>query len=176
MTVKPDELKLALVEKAVGQVRERVDGAQAPILEAFVRAYYGDAAPEDLEGLDLYGAALAHWHLVQRRTPGEVKLHAYTPTAEEHGWRSTHSVIEIVSDDMPFIVDSVAMALTRRDTAIHRFIHPAIRVRRNESGNLVELLPWEAEGSAESLVHVEVDRQEQGVLDELAEEPVRVLG
>jgi glutamate dehydrogenase len=176
MTVKPDELKSALVEKAVGLVRERVDGAQAPILETFVRTYYADAAPEDLEGLDLYGAALAHWHMLQRRTPGDVKLHAYTPTSEEHGWRSTHSVIEIVSDDMPFIVDSVAMALTRRDVAIHRFIHPAIRVRRDDNGNLVELLPWDAEGSAESLVHVEIDRQEQGVLDELAEELKRVLG
>jgi glutamate dehydrogenase len=176
MTVKPDELKSALVEKAVGQVRERIDGAQAPIIESFVRAYYGDAAPEDLDALDLYGAALAHWHLVQRRAPGEVRLHAYTPTAEEHGWRSTHSVIEIVSEDMPFIVDSVAMALTRRDTAIHRFIHPAIKVRRDESGNLVELLPWDAEGTAESLVHVEIDRQEHGVLAELAEELKRVLG
>jgi len=176
MTVKPDELKSALVEKAVAQVRERVDGAQAPILETFVHMYYSDAAPEDLDGLDLYGAALAHWHLLQRRTPGDVKLHAYTPTAEEHGWRSTHSVIEIVSDDMPFIVDSVAMALTRRDTAIHRFIHPAVRVRRDESGNLVELVPWDAEGRAESLVHVEIDRQEQGVLGELASELRRVLG
>src|SRR2546429_7849971 len=175
MTVKPEELKTALVEKALGQVRERVDGSQAPVLEAFVRAYYGDAAPEDLDGLDLYGAALAHWHLLKRRRTGEVKVHAYTPTAEEHGWRSTHSVVEIVSDDMPFIVDSVAMALTRRDTAIHRFIHPAIRVRRDESGNLVELLPWEAEGSAESLVHVEIDRQEQGTLAELADELRRVL-
>src|SRR5438874_2597216 len=176
MTVKPDELKSTLLEKAVGQVRERVDGAQAPILETFVRMYYGDAAPEDLAGLDLYGAALAHWHLLQRRTPGDVKVHAYTPTAEEHGWRSTHSVIDIVSDDMPFIVDSVAMALTRRDTAIHRFIHPAVRVRRDESGNLIELLPWEEEGSAESLVHVEIDRQEQSVLDELAAELKGVLG
>src|SRR5438128_2355369 len=59
MTVKPEELKTALVEKALGQVRERVDGSHAPILEAFVRAYYNDAAPEDLDGLDLYGAALA---------------------------------------------------------------------------------------------------------------------
>src|SRR2546427_8247920 len=175
MTVKPEELKTALVEKALGQVRERVDGSQAPIVEAFVRAYYGDAAPEDLDGLDLYGAALAHWHLLQRRKPGDVKVHAYTPTAEEHGWRSTHSVVEIVSDDMPFIVDSVAMALTRRGTAIHRFIHPAVRVRRDESGNLIELLPWGSEGSAESLVHVEIDRHEQGLLDALADELKHVL-
>jgi len=176
MTVKPEELKTALVEKALGQVRERVDGSHAPILEAFVRAYYNDAAPEDLDGLDLYGAALAHWHLLQRRRAGEVKVRAYTPTAEEHGWRSTHSVVEIVSDDMPFIVDSVAMALTRRGTAIHRFIHPAVRVRRDESGTLLELLPWDAEGAAESLVHVEIDRHDQALLDELAAELENVLG
>jgi glutamate dehydrogenase len=174
--VKPEELKAALLEKTVAHVHERFDDAQAGLIETFVRAYYADAAPEDLDGLDLYGAALAHWHLLQRRPAGEVKVHAYTPTAEEHGWRSTHSVVEIVSDDMPFIVDSVSMALTRGGRGIHRFLHPAVRVRRDGDGRLVDLLRWEHEGPAESLVHVEIDRQtERSQLDELEADLQHVL-
>jgi glutamate dehydrogenase len=176
VAVKPEEAKAALVEKAIAHVRERLGGPQASDVEGFVRAYYADAAPEDLGELDLYGAALAHWHLLQRRRPGELKVHACTPTLEEHGWQSTHSVVEIVTDDMPFLVDSVAMALTRRGSAIHVFVHPIIKVRRDEEGRLLELLPWEAEGLAESLIHVEIDRQaDRASLDELAEELERVL-
>ncbi len=176
MSVKREEAKRALVEKAIAQVRARLSEPQATEVERFVRAYYAEAAPEDLGELDLYGAALAHWHLLQRRRPGEAKVHVYTPRVEEHGWQSTHSVVEIVTDDMPFLVDSTAMALTRHGSAIHLFIHPVVRVRRDAEGRLVELLPAEAEGLAESLIHVEIDRQtEQELLDEVSAELHRAL-
>ena len=94
MALKPQEAKATLVEKAIAHVRERLPGPQTGDVERFVRAYSADAAPEDLSELDLYGAALAHWHLLQRRRPGELKVRYYTPTLEEHGWQSTHSVVE----------------------------------------------------------------------------------
>ncbi len=176
MAVKPEEAKAALVEKALAQVRERLSGEQASDVERFLRAYYADAAPEDLAELDLYGAALAHWHFLQRRHLGELKVHAYTPTLEEHGWQSKHSVVEIVTDDMPFLVDSVAMALTSRGSAIHVFVHPIVKVRRDDEGRLSELREWTNEGLAESLMHVEIDRQpDQASLDELAVKLRRAL-
>jgi glutamate dehydrogenase len=176
MTVKPQDAKEALVEKAIGHVRDRLPGPEANDVERFARAYYGDAAPEDLGEFDLYGAALAHWHFLQRRRPGELKVHVYTPKLEEHGWQSTHSVVEIITDDMPFLVDSVAMALTRHGSAIHAFVHPIVKVARDDEGRLLELLPWETDGLDESLIHVEIDRQaDQARLDELAAELRRVL-
>jgi glutamate dehydrogenase len=176
MTVKPEEAKTALVEKAVAHFRDRLPPPEANDVERFARAYYADAAPEDLGEFDLYGAVLAHWHFLQRRRPGEVKVHVYTPNLEEHGWQSTHSVVEIVTDDMPFLVDSVAMALTRQGSAIHAFVHPIVKVLRDDEGRLLELVPWETDGLAESLIHVEIDRQaEQARLDELTGDLERVL-
>ena len=101
MSIKPEEAKAALVEKAIADVRERLPEPQAGEVEQFVRAYYADTALEDLAELDLYGAALSHWHLMQRRRPGEAKVHVYTPQVEEHGWQSPHTVVETVTDDMP---------------------------------------------------------------------------
>jgi len=177
MAVKPEEAKAALVETAVAHVRERLSELQSSQIADFLRAYYAEAAPEDLAGLDLYGAALSHWHLLERRRPGEAKVHVYTPRLEDHSWQSTHSVVEIVTDDMPFLVDSVEMALTRRGTAIHLHIHPVVAVRRDGDGRLLELVPAPAEGApAEALLHVQIDRQaEQVLLDELAEELHRVF-
>src|SRR5207244_5009019 len=99
-------------------------------------------------------------------------VHVYTPRAEEHGWQSTHSVVEIVTDDMPFLVDSISMALTGRGIAIHNFVHPMLEVRRDGEGRLLSV----EDGSGardgvgrEAVIHVEIDRRtEQAVLDELA--------
>ncbi|MBA3384941.1 MAG: NAD-glutamate dehydrogenase, partial [Actinobacteria bacterium] len=155
-----DERKAALLEAAVARVHELVDGAQAEDVERFVRAYYAHVAPDDLSDrsdLDLYGAAVAHWNLARVRLPGELKVHVYTPTVEEHGWESPHTVVETVVDDMPFLVDSVSMEVTRNSSAIHLVIRPIIRVRRDDDGRLLEV--GAEDGLPESLIHVEIDRQ-----------------
>jgi glutamate dehydrogenase len=176
MTVSPKEVKAALVEKAAAQVRERLTAPQATEIEAFVRTYGADAAPEDLAHLDLYGAALAHWQLLQRRRPGEARVHVYTPRVEAHGWQTRHSVVEIVTDDMPFLVDSVTMAITRHGSGIHLLVHPVVHVERDGEGRLVRLT-GPGEGVAESVIHVEIDRDShQSALDELAAELERTLG
>jgi glutamate dehydrogenase len=73
-----------------------------------VRQYYHRVPPDDLVGRsesDVYGAALAHWNFMHHRAPGEAKVRVYNPQFEQHGWRSAHTVVEIVSDDMSFVVD-----------------------------------------------------------------------
>src|SRR4051794_5930760 len=104
MATKTKPSKGSLVDNAVAQANARLPHPEADRLERVIRRYVADSATEDLEQLDLYGAALAHWHLLQQRAPGEAKVHVYTPEVEEHGWRSPHTVVEIVSDDMPFLV------------------------------------------------------------------------
>ena len=158
-------VKDELLEKVVDRVREQLPEEQAPQVEEFVRQYYGWVAPEDLAGcspIDLYGAAVAHWNLAHQRTPGMAKIRVYNPRFEEHGWQSTHTVVEIVSDDMPFLVDSTRMEINRRGYAIHLMLHPIMKVRRDDEGRLVEVFPPDSadEGAiAESFIQVQVDRQ-----------------
>ena len=135
-------------------------------------------APDDLDDrsdLDLFGAALAHWNLARVRRPGELKVHVYTPNIEEHGWESEHTVVETVVDDMPFLVDSVSMEVTRSGSAIHLVIRPIMRLRRDGEGRLLEV---DAEdGQPESLIHVEIDRQTSPEELELLRDGLcRVLG
>jgi glutamate dehydrogenase len=165
MSSKPDEAKAALIEKTVEHARAKLPAEQAARLEAFIRIYYGAVAADDLLERsvgDLYGAALAHLNFGFRRTPGEPKVRVYTPQLEEHGWTSTHTVVEIVNDDMPFLVDSVNMELNRLGSGVHLIIHPVVRIRRNESAELVEVLPHDAEAPdchLESFIHAEIVRE-----------------
>ena len=62
------------------------------------------------------------------------------PTVEENGWTCSHTVVEVVTDDMPFLVDSVTNELTRQGRGIHVVIHPQVIVRRDVTGKLIEVL------------------------------------
>ncbi|MCK7594654.1 NAD-glutamate dehydrogenase [Pseudomarimonas salicorniae] len=84
------------------------------------------------------------------------KIRIFNPTLEDHGWESSHTVIQIVNDDMPFLVDSVSMAITQNDALVHAMIHPVLHALRDPAGHLLGI---DGKGRAESLMHIEIDRQ-----------------
>src|ERR1044072_6050218 len=129
MTVPLTDARNSLLERASAYVRTRLHGPAAETAERFVRAYWERVPPEDIVGrdpVDLAGAALAHLHLAERRTPGTAVVRVYTPTFDDHGWASTHSVVEVVVDDMPFLLDSISMALVRQGCGLHLVVHPVL--------------------------------------------------
>ena len=147
------------LDQAVQQIRSRL-GAEAAEAEAFLRLYYSHVADEDVAGQSpeaLAGQAVSLWKFGALRQPGTVKLRASNPAAASQGWQSAHTVLEIVNDDMPFLVDSVSGALTMMGLTVHLVIHPVARVERDEAGRR---LPATGTGSlAESMMHVEIDQQ-----------------
>ena len=132
--------------------------------EAFLEHYYRAVPPAELverDPLDLYGAALAHLRFAEQRRPGQAKIRVYNPQIEQHGWQSTHTVVEVVTDDMPFLVDSASMALNGHGLLIHLTIHPVIPVRRDAGGMLEAVLaPGRPRDQAisESFMHFEIDQ------------------
>src|SRR5436853_1228807 len=139
MTVPLQEARNSLLERATSYVRSRLHGANAETAEHFVRAYWERVPAEDLLGrdpVDLAGAALAHLHLAEHRSPGTTRVRVYTPNFDDHGWASTHSVVEAVVDDMPFLLDSVSMELVRQGCGLHLVVHPVVPVSRDDDGHL----------------------------------------
>ena len=182
MTVQPTTQQIELMDEVAALARERVSGEDLDLVLAFVTAYYTGTSPDDLaerKADDLYGAAAAHLNLARRRTPGEPKIRVYNPQIEQHGWQSTHTVVEIVTDDMPFLVDSVRMVLNGRGYTSHLVVHPVMRFRRGEGGRIDALLSVDDEGEGsivEAVIHLEADRQtEQEVLDAVAAEVFSAL-
>ena len=135
MAVKAGDLELELIEGLSECVAERLSGEPLESYAEFVRQYYHWVPARDLADrnpLDLCGAVVAHWRTAKRRQAGEVKVVVYNPDLERDGWHSPYTVVEIVSDDMPFIVDSVTMELSRQGYGIELIVHPVIRVVRDE--------------------------------------------
>jgi glutamate dehydrogenase len=149
-------------------------GCCEPQLREFLTHYYRHVAVEDLrerDPADLVGAALSHRQLAGFRPQGVATVRVFAPTVDEHAWSSGHTVVEIVTDDMPFLVDSVNAELSRLDQGIHLVVHPQVVVRRDVTGHLLEVLDAPVSGlvraelprdaTVESWTHVEIDRVTQ---------------
>jgi glutamate dehydrogenase len=81
----------------------------------FVEDFYRHVPPGDMARHDpetLYGAALSALDFLRQRQPDEPGVRVLNPVYEQHGYHIEHTVLEIVTDDMPFLVDSVTAALT----------------------------------------------------------------
>ncbi|MEV7737146.1 NAD-glutamate dehydrogenase [Streptomyces sp. NPDC088921] len=203
MQTKLDEAKAELLERAARVAENSPAGGHLPTgttdddtprtpdtpdsetVLAFLQRYYLHTAPEDLTGrdpVDIYGAALSHFRLGETRPQGTANVRVYTPTVEENGWTCTHTVVEVVTDDMPFLVDSVTNELTRQGRGIHVVIHPQVVVRRDLTGKLIEVLTVPPVGDlphdahTESWIHVEIDREtDRGDLKQITADLLRVL-
>ena len=183
MTARTKNDDADLVTRVAHSARGSLSAAHADLAERFVRLYYAGADLQELaarDPQDLVGAAAAHLDFGRRYDGGAARVRVFNPRLEEHGWQSTHTVVQIVGADMPFLVDSTTVEVNRLGLTLHLVIHPVLRVTRDASGRLKDVAPPAArgEGRLESFMHLEVDRQtdparlqqiEQGVARVLAD-------
>ncbi|WP_322047274.1 NAD-glutamate dehydrogenase [Paraburkholderia sp. J67] len=185
MQARNEEFVAHLLSDLVEFARARLPEPVFQTVEPFLRHYYDFVDAEDLRSraiADLYGAAMAHWQTAQRFVPGTERMRVYNPILEQHGWHSDHTVIEIVNDDMPFLVDSVTMAVNKLGLALHSAMHPVFRIWRAPDGSIARVDVGGAgadDGQSQlaSFIHFEVDRcGDAAKLDELRRDIARVLG
>ena len=185
MAVRAEEQKNEAVEAVAALATRRLGDGRAAAVARFVRRFYSHVPPEDILDRapeDLYGAALSLWRFAETRPPGRARLRVIDPHVEEEGWRSPRTIVEIVNDDMPFLVDSVTAALAGEGFAVNLVIHPILRVERDAEGRLAALRDdaagnGDGAGLRESFMHVEISAESGGArLDALTAALERVLG
>ena len=160
----PSRDRTEIIDEIRRYAQDRLPPEKQRLFLTFVGQYYGRVARGDLAARpvhDLYGAAMSHLTLGLDRPPGEPAVRVYSPDFEEHGFGSPHTVVDIVTDDMPFVVDSVTTEVIRRGLGLHLTVHPVLPVHR-DTGRLVDILDRHDPTSpapAESFIHLEVDRQ-----------------
>ncbi|HEY7302333.1 MAG TPA: NAD-glutamate dehydrogenase [Xanthobacteraceae bacterium] len=146
-------------------VAEALLGAsQSKIPKEFVDSLFARAVPEDLvryDARELAALAEGAWSFLAERAPGAPKIRLVQPPAS--GERLKHvSVLEIVNDDMPFLVDSVMGELAERGVDIRLVLHPIFAVERDPAGRLTAFRGLASAGAAprESFIHIHVERIE----------------
>ena len=153
----PEQVRDDLIDRAV---------ANAPELADLIRLYYRFIPPEEViddDPVDLVGAVRSNRQLAEKRVPGRPAVRILNPTRANDGWSCPVTVVQVVTDDMAYLVDSVSAELARGGVQVHRVVHPIVVVRRDVTGALREVLPAAdpsdppADALVESWMSVEVD-------------------
>lgn len=189
--VSPEQIRDELIEQAAALAPEDAD---------LIRLYYRYIPPEEViddDPVNLVGAVRSHRRLAAQRVPGRPAVRVLNPDPDEDGWSTPGTIVQLVTDDMPYLVESVSAELVRGGLQVHRVVHPIVVVRRDVAGALREVLPGAdpddppAEAFAESWMYIEVDliadpdrgrEIENGLLTvlndvrEVVEDTVRMVG
>ncbi|MDO6720112.1 NAD-glutamate dehydrogenase [Psychrosphaera sp. 1_MG-2023] len=163
-------------------ISEKVAAERQTLVEKFASILFENLSNEDLDKRideDLYGAALSLYNDFSDTKSAESTIKVFNPELGNTGWSSENTIVQIVVDDLPFLVDSVRMTLNRLNITSHLLLHSPIKVNRDKKGAVVEIVDLKdatKSTNTQTVFFIEVDRQsEQKQLDALAEELSSVL-
>ena len=138
-----------------------------PLLVRFLPLYYSELPADDVDDRkldDIYAVAVAHLALGRVRAPGACVARVLSPDRDRDGWQSQHSVLLVVTDDMPFLVDTMRMVLERHGLGIHLLVHPMLRaVARRAAPPRSTWRPTRPTSPAplEAWTQIEIDRTDE---------------
>jgi len=183
MAIQVDAKRQEIIHQLPNFLSKKAPKQQVNLIETFAERYYAHCSVNDLEErspANLYGALFSHWQLIYQREPGEAKVRVFNPCLEQDGWESSHTIIQISHDDIPFLVDSIRMYLNRKDIQMHFAIHfGGLKVIRDDQHKIREILPLGAnppEATSEAPIYFEIDKQtDLKAMDVLRKDIERIL-
>ncbi|WP_100639480.1 NAD-glutamate dehydrogenase [Marinobacter salexigens] len=138
--------------------------AEAKKISEFAKQHYAHIPLDELLGRrlsDTYGAAMAAWQFMQKRSADETSVAVFNPDLESDGWQSTHTVVFILHPNIPFLIDSLRIAINQREIATHSIQHSILHLERDNAGQLKDLLAVkksEAASAYEAFIVLEIAR------------------
>jgi glutamate dehydrogenase len=163
MTVDMDQHRQTLMGRVKSLLKERLDTTAADTAVRYLEQYFRRVPSEDLLAgapADLAAIVIGQLEFLQQRKAGDVLIRVFNPVRDKHGWESSHTIIEIVNDDKPFLVDTGSLTLAEMGLNVHLIVHPVIRLARDGSGRLTAIHDKKARrGQPESVLQFQVDRR-----------------
>jgi glutamate dehydrogenase len=156
-----ETLRRERLDEVLALARSRLAADRRGAFDQFARDCFAQLDADDLAERrveDIAGGLLSHWQWGAQRAAGTPKVRVLSPAIADDGWASRHSVIEIVNDDMPFLVDSTTVEINRHALTIHLLVHPVFSVTRDAAGTIAAFGAATPGEKRESWMHIEIDR------------------
>jgi glutamate dehydrogenase len=173
-----DGLPSVILSNVAQLIQQKVPAKTAPLVEQFSELLYSNISTLDLEhrnDSDMYGATLSLWNSLNDHQDNTPVIKVFNPQVSKHGWKSSHTIIEVIVSDMPFLVDSLRIALSRLGLSPHLMLNSPINIIRDKNNQITQLAAAVDKSlkstSVEAVFFIEVDRQtDQKVLEEITQE------
>ncbi|REL27161.1 NAD-glutamate dehydrogenase [Thalassotalea euphylliae] len=173
-----DGLPSVLLTNVAQSIQQKVPAETAALVEHFAQLLYGNISTTDLANRndsDLYGATMSLWNSLNGHQDETPVIKVFNPEVSKHGWKSSHTIIEVIVADMPFLVDSLRIALNRQGVSPHLMINTPMQVVRDAKKQIKQL---GASGEkklrsskVETVFFIEIDRQDDSkVLKAIADD------
>ncbi len=148
----------------------RLSADQYPLHQKFAQLFWARTLEEDLAARDVSddaGATIEALRRIRNRRSGQVTIDLLNPVSARDGWQSSHSVVMVTAPNMPFMVDSILIALSHDGLTTHHLNNVVLGVDRDDSGTVTNLSMDLAHPHREVLIYAEIDRQEDEALPKL---------
>ncbi|MEE8338824.1 MAG: NAD-glutamate dehydrogenase, partial [Xanthomonadales bacterium] len=168
MTPDIDQQKQVLLEQVVSILEGQLSARYARLASLYVEYYFRRVPLDDMAReapATLARIVSNQLEFLKIRLPGQTLIRIFNPEMKTDGWESQHTIIEMVNDDMPFLVDTVTLTLSEMKLGVHLIVHPVFRFKRDTLGKLTALYrkekkgPGKLQGQAESIMQFQVDRK-----------------
>ncbi len=145
--------RIELLRQVADSMRRYLKGSDAEQAVSFLDAYTAGLSTQSLaerSAEELAGAVMSVWSFMQQRSAGAASIRVFNPRGSEQGWGTSYAIIEIVNDDMSFLVDSVLGVLQSFDLPVQSLVHPVLCITRGADGALKKI----GAGQAESVIQI----------------------
>ncbi len=145
-------------------IKEKHKKIEASVIDVFIEKYFESVTHHEFTEKsieEVYGATLSSWEFMQKRQQNRIKIEVFNPDLAKDGWQSTHTVIQILAPDMPFLIDTVRMEINRRHMSVHTAQASTICTIRSEVGKLDKQAFMNSHienGVNEALLYLEIDK------------------
>lgn len=170
-------IKAEALQSLSEELQKKFNEQVAQSLDLFIHHYYAAVPEADFEEKDLddlYYSSFSCWKFIRSKDNDQPKLRVFNPDLEQHGWQSSHTIVEILCEDMPFLVDSARTLLSEMHLNIHTIHSSVFCIKRDEQGKLLEFKPAiEKHNGAvgferEAVIYFEIDKNsDEAELNEL---------
>src|SRR5690625_4581398 len=134
-------------DEAMGAIEDLTgadtDGLSAQVLEHVATEDLQERSPDVFAGL-----VSSIYALASHREPEQTLVRIFNPEQDTDGFTTPHTIVQICTDDMPFLVDSVTAAISGAGHLVDLVVHPQIPVTRNEQGELQQVHAKRPTGTA----------------------------
>ncbi len=157
-----EDKKQQILDDIAKNLRKKVPPKQKEAAETFAKLYYTGVPLEDLTETPLEVLVFsAHemWNFSLERSPGQAKIRVFVDKREVKGHIIPHTLVEVVNDNMPFLVDSITGVINSLGYSTYLVIHPVMKVERDAHQKLKHVFERpqsETKGTYESFIHCEI--------------------
>ncbi|PCI62514.1 MAG: NAD-glutamate dehydrogenase [Gammaproteobacteria bacterium] len=162
-----DGLPSVILKNVAKLINKKVPEDTALVVSKFSELLYSNISSLDLvnrNDSDLYGATLSLWSSLNEHKDDTPVIHVFNPSVSKNGWKSSHTIIEVIVKDMPFLVDSIRIALNRLGLSPHLMLNCPLKIVRSKKDAQISDLASAVDTklkatSQETVFFIEIDRQ-----------------